>query len=94
MALQLYGFFHADFIRPDVYFCILGLLIGRRDSGEVLDFSSPGLLIQAFWIPLLGDFDWNVNENFDEWNTIITALACRGVQVSRNFSIGLIWRDK
>ena len=77
-----------------MYFCIFRFLIRCRYTSEILDFASSGLFIQALWIPLLGNFDRNVNEHFDERNTIITAMACGGVEVSCNLSVGFVWRDK
>ena len=77
-----------------MYFCIFRFLIRRGDTGEIFDFAGSGLFIQALWIPFLSDFDRNVDEHFDKRNTIIAAMASGGVQVSCNFSIGFVWRDK
>lgn len=74
--------------------CVLRRLVGSGDTGEVWDLPCARLLVEAFWVALLGDLNRDVDEDFDEGDGCVTALGSGGVEVACDGAVGDVGGDE
>jgi hypothetical protein len=74
-----------ELVCPHVKFRVLRCLVGVRYASEVLDLSSPRLLVEALHISAFADIKRGINEAFIEWKPSLSVNLSSKVSV---FSIG------
>lgn len=74
----------------DMNLRILRLLVRRTDTRELLDLARPRLLIQTLGVTLLGLFDGDVDEDFDERERGFVSVGYVGVQFAREVAVGFV----
>lgn len=77
----------------DVNLRVLRSLVRGTDARELLDLTSLGLLVETLGVTLLGFFDGDVNEDFDEGEWGVGVLGI-GVKVAGDLAVGFVGRDE
>src|SRR6266568_3090423 len=83
----LRSFFRCELGRIDHHLCILRLLVGIRNAGELLDNSSARLRVEAFAIALFA----YVNRRGEMHHNKSANRLDHGAHM---FASGVIWRDR
>jgi hypothetical protein len=73
---------------------VLGRLVRRRYSGKIRDLSCSGFLVQPLRVALFCYLDRNIDEDFDERDGVIFAVAASRMEFTGNLSIRSIWRNE
>lgn len=87
-------FFDRHLITSDVDLCMLWLFVWSGDTGEIRNLSCAGLFVQSFRVSLLGNLNWDIDEDLNEWDWLITTLGGILVEVARDLTIGFVWWDE
>lgn len=90
---DLHGLLDAGLLAVDVDLRVLGSLVGRTDTSELLDLAGASLLVQTLGVALLGLLNGNVNEDLDEGKRSLAVLGV-GVEVTGDLAVGLVGGDE
>lgn len=66
----------------DNQLCVLGGLVRRRDTSEVLDLASTCLLVQTLGVALLRNLNGNINIDLDKRKRLVVALGALFVELA------------
>ncbi len=71
-------------------FGVFGGFVGSIDSGKAFDLSGASFFIKSFWVSLLANLDWGVNEHFHE----IDIRSSFNNQLSDAVAVCTVWADE
>lgn len=80
-------------MRLDSDFRVRRLLVWRRNTSEFLDFTGTSLLVQTLRIALLGNFERNVDKDFDKGNGLLITLSL-SVKFTGRVAVGSVGRNE